>query len=368
MAGGKRERGAHRARVEIDGAAAGEPAPHAHAVAGARRGVDLPVGALEAADHDRRAAAPDEQRRRATGARTSASSQARPSRRVAQPGRDRARRDHRTRRPARRSRIATDGGVSGPSSSSAGKLPLELGEPRARAHRGGRPRRAPPRTAASRSAAAAAADSAAPPASSASRISSSASRRSASGRASSATGGGGSSSSGASSSTSARRSRWAASRSRCSRVCEPRRLDPAAGLVGVVAVGSRVGAGRLGQLGEFDRALPCRHERPLRHPLALELARDRLDLRRPSRPPPRAAAGPPPPPAPGGPPRPRAPRRAAARLAAARPRRRSRAAGRDRGSDGVIGQRPQPAGTGGRRSIQATTRGASAMPKASRKQ
>ena len=61
---------------------------------------------------------------------------------------------------------------------------------------------------------------------------------------------------------------------------EPGRLDPAAGGLGVLAVGSDVRAGRLGQLCEVDRPLPRGHERALRDPFALELAGDRLDLPR----------------------------------------------------------------------------------------
>ena len=54
MPGRRLQRDAEHAAVEVDGAAAGEPAPDADAAGGAGGGVDLPVGPLEAAEDDRR--------------------------------------------------------------------------------------------------------------------------------------------------------------------------------------------------------------------------------------------------------------------------------------------------------------------------
>ena len=105
----------------MDGAASGEPPPHAHAPLGAGRGVDLPVGALEAADDDGRARPPeDEDRRPRLGAHDRLVEGERLGR-LAEPGRDdphRAR--QRTRTPARASLTAAEAGADASSVTSSG--------------------------------------------------------------------------------------------------------------------------------------------------------------------------------------------------------------------------------------------------------
>ena len=79
---------------------------------------DCASGPLEAADDDGRAGPPDEQRRPVDRCPHECLVPRQSLGRVARPADDRPLGDHRTVRPARRSRIAAEGGASGPSSTS----------------------------------------------------------------------------------------------------------------------------------------------------------------------------------------------------------------------------------------------------------
>ena len=279
VGGGKRDRGAHRARIEVHGAAAGEPAPHPHAVAGAGSRVDLPVGALEAADHHGRAGCA---RRSASAPSPAPAPGPRPTPGPSGGSHSPAAivRAAITARAGRRGAAGSPPTAARPASSStsSGSCCSRLGQARSRRSSSGPSSSSSARTPASRSAATAAAAGrgAVGHLGQADQLERIAAQRL------------------GPRVVGHRRGRIELERRREQRVGqplavlgqalallprrEPGRLDPAAGGIGVVAVGSHVRAGRLGQLGKVDRPLPRRHERALRDPFALELAGDRLDL------------------------------------------------------------------------------------------